>query len=101
MSTALPAGVTRLPRADARRRIEALRREIRGHDHLYYELDRPVLSDAEYDRQLCELKRLEGLYRELVTPDSPTQRPGSKLEKARALGITLLTEDEFRKLVQA
>lgn len=74
MSTASPAGVTRQPREDTRRRIEALRREIRVHDHLYYVLDRPVVSDAEYDRRLDELKRLEGLYPELVTPDSPTQR---------------------------
>ncbi|WP_437768447.1 hypothetical protein WMF27_13550 [Sorangium sp. So ce281] len=74
MSTASPAGVTRQPREDTRRRIEALRREIRVHDHLYYVLDRPVISDAEYDRRLDELKRLEGLYPDLVTPDSPTQR---------------------------
>ncbi|WP_437854374.1 NAD-dependent DNA ligase LigA [Sorangium sp. So ce363] len=77
MSTASPTGVTRLPRlprGDARRRIEALRHEIGAHDHLYYVLDRPVISDAEYDRRLDELKRLEGLYPELVTPDSPTQR---------------------------
>ncbi|WP_437588880.1 NAD-dependent DNA ligase LigA [Sorangium sp. So ce1000] len=77
MSTASPAGITRLPRVPrerARRRIEGLRREIRVHDHLYYVLDRPVISDAEYDLRLDELKRLEGLYPELVTPDSPTQR---------------------------
>ncbi|WP_437608051.1 NAD-dependent DNA ligase LigA [Sorangium sp. So ce834] len=74
MSAAAPAGVAPFARDDARRRIEALRREIRAHDHLYYVLDRPVLSDAEYDRRLDELKRLEGLYPDLVTPDSPTQR---------------------------
>ncbi|AUX37521.1 MULTISPECIES: DNA ligase LigA-related protein [Sorangium] len=74
MSAAAPAGVAPFARDDARRRIEALRREIRAHDHLYYVLDRPVISDAEYDRRLDELKRLEGLYPDLVTPDSPTQR---------------------------
>ncbi len=60
--------------AQARRRVEQLRREIRQHDYHYYVLDRPLISDAEYDRLFEELKQLEALYPELVTPDSPTQR---------------------------
>ncbi|HEV2619188.1 MAG TPA: NAD-dependent DNA ligase LigA, partial [Acidobacteriaceae bacterium] len=58
--------------------IEALREEIRGHEHLYYVLDAPVLSDAEYDALVNRLKALEREHPELVTPDSPTQRVGGK-----------------------
>jgi DNA ligase (NAD+) len=60
--------------AQARRRIDQLRREIRKHDYHYYVLDRPLISDEAYDRLFEELKRLEAAYPELVTPDSPTQR---------------------------
>jgi len=63
-----------LTRGEARRRIERLRREIRRHDYLYYVLDRPAISDAEYDRLFAELERLEKAFPDLVTPDSPTQR---------------------------
>ena len=60
--------------ADMRARIEAIRAAIRRHDHLYYVLDRPAISDAEYDRLFEELRRLEDAHPELVTPDSPTRR---------------------------
>ena len=59
--------------ADAAARIEELREEIRRHDYLYHVLDRPEVSDAEYDRLFRELRALEGKHPELVTPDSPTQ----------------------------
>lgn len=55
-------------------RAEALRRVIRRHDRLYYVLDRPEISDDEYDRLYRELVDLERDYPELITPDSPTQR---------------------------
>ena len=58
------------------RKIEALRDEIRHHEHRYYVLDDPEISDAEYDRLVNELKALESAHPELVTPDSPTQRVG-------------------------
>ncbi len=58
----------------AREHIEQLRAQIRHHDHLYYVLDRPRISDAEYDRLYRELKELEERFPDLVTPDSPTQR---------------------------
>jgi DNA ligase (NAD+) len=61
---------------ETRRRVEALREEIRRHDHAYYVLDRPEISDEEYDRLFDELRRLEQAHPELVTPDSPTQRVG-------------------------
>jgi DNA ligase (NAD+) len=53
-----------------------LREEIRRHDRAYYVLDRPEISDEEYDRLFDELRRLEQAHPELVTPDSPTQRMG-------------------------
>src|SRR5215831_981752 len=62
--------------ADLRRRITTLRETIRCHDHLYYVLDRPEISDQEYDRLFDELRTLEREYPELITPDSPTQRVG-------------------------
>jgi DNA ligase (NAD+) len=58
--------------------IEALREEIRHHEHLYYALDQPELTDAEYDLLVNRLKALEAEHPELVTPDSPTQRVGGK-----------------------
>nr|MBL8455956.1 NAD-dependent DNA ligase LigA [Zoogloeaceae bacterium] len=57
-------------------RIEALRNEIRRHDHAYYVLDAPTVSDAEYDRLFAELQALEQTHPELASPDSPTQRVG-------------------------
>jgi DNA ligase (NAD+) len=62
----------------AAKRIEKLRDELRRHEHLYYVLDAPEISDAEYDALMNELKRLEAAHPELVTPDSPTQRVGGK-----------------------
>ncbi|ABI56035.1 NAD-dependent DNA ligase LigA [Alkalilimnicola ehrlichii MLHE-1] len=59
---------------DPQARIEALRREIREHDHRYYVLDAPVIADAEYDALMAELQALEAEHPELITPDSPSQR---------------------------
>jgi len=56
------------------RLAESLRAKIRAADHAYYVLDRPVLSDAEYDRLMRELEALEGEHPELKTQDSPTRR---------------------------
>jgi DNA ligase (NAD+) len=64
--------------AAVRERVEALREELRRHEHLYYVMDAPEISDAAYDEQMNELKRLEAAHPELVTPDSPTQRVGGK-----------------------
>lgn len=59
-------------------RAEALRAELRRHEHLYYVLDAPEIADAEYDALMNELKRIEAAHPELLTPDSPTQRVGGK-----------------------
>jgi DNA ligase (NAD+) len=65
-------------RLSPQQQIEALREDIRHHEHLYYVLDAPVLSDAEYDARMNRLKTLEVEHPELITPDSPTQRVGGK-----------------------
>lgn len=59
-------------------RIEQLRDELRRHEHLYYVLDAPEITDAEYDSMMQELKALEEAHPELASPDSPTQRVGGK-----------------------
>ena len=59
------------------RRIEELRREINDHNYRYHVLDSPVVSDAQYDALMVELKELEERYPDLVTSDSPTQRVGA------------------------
>jgi DNA ligase (NAD+) len=59
-------------------RGEELRAELRRHEHLYYVLDAPEISDATYDALMNELKRIEAAHPELLTPDSPTQRVGGK-----------------------
>jgi DNA ligase (NAD+) len=53
-----------------------LRDAIAAHNHAYYVLDAPTVSDAEYDALYRELQALEGQFPDLVTPDSPTQRVG-------------------------
>ncbi len=57
---------------------EQLREDLRHHEHLYYVLDAPVLSDAQYDALMNRLKALEAEHPGLLTPDSPTQRVGGK-----------------------
>jgi len=64
--------------ADVMGRIEKLCEEIRHHEHLYYVMDTPAISDQEFDKLMNELKRLEGEHPQLVTPESPTQRVGGK-----------------------
>lgn len=63
---------------DAEIRVEQLRADLRRHEHLYYVMDSPAISDAEYDAMMNELKRLEAAHPQLLTPDSPTQRVGGK-----------------------
>ena len=58
--------------------ILSLRDQIRHHENLYYVLDAPEISDAQYDILVNRLKALEAAHPDLVTPDSPTQRVGGK-----------------------
>ena len=66
------------PSADLIRRVEKLCEQIRHHEHLYYVMDAPAVSDQEFDKLMNELKRLEAEHPQLVNPDSPTQRVGGK-----------------------
>jgi DNA ligase (NAD+) len=63
---------------DVPQKIEALRDKVRHHEHRYYVLDNPEITDAEFDRLMNQLKDLEAEYPELIRPDSPTQRVGGK-----------------------
>jgi DNA ligase (NAD+) len=62
--------------AEASQRAAELRDEIRFHNQRYHELDDPLISDADYDALVRELRALEEEYPELATPDSPTQEVG-------------------------
>jgi len=68
-----------MPETDKRTvdKAHELRELINYHNHQYYILDNPAISDAEYDRLFDELLELEKTHPELVTPDSPTQRVGA------------------------
>src|ERR1700733_9066086 len=63
---------------DVEKKIETLREKIRHHEYLYYVLDSPEISDADFDKLMQQLKNLEAQHPALVTPDSPTQRVGGK-----------------------
>src|SRR6202163_1755709 len=60
------------------KKIEALREKIRHHEYRYYVLDDPEISDADFDKLMNELKRLQAENSKLITPDSPTERVGGK-----------------------
>jgi DNA ligase (NAD+) len=87
-----------------RQRAEELASEIRAHDYRYYVLNDPTISDAEYDRLMRELEKIESEWPELRTSDSPTQRvagaPAEELAKIRH-GLPMLSlanalsEEEF------
>lgn len=66
---------------DIKKEIEELRKTIERHDHLYYVLDKPIITDQEYDKLYRKLKDMESENPELVTSDSPTQRVGGKPAK--------------------
>ena len=62
-------------------RAQELRKALNYHNYRYYVLNRPVVSDAEYDAMMDELREIETQYPELIRPDSPTQRVGSEPEE--------------------
>jgi DNA ligase (NAD+) len=57
-------------------RVDWLRAQIREHNRRYYDLDDPIITDADYDALVLELRALEEQHPDLVTPDSPTQQVG-------------------------
>jgi DNA ligase (NAD+) len=80
-------------------RLQELRNEIRRHEYAYYVLDRPELSDAEFDALFLELRKLEEAHPELVTADSPTQRvsgqAGEQFKKVRHRRPMLSLQNAF------
>ncbi|RKG93440.1 NAD-dependent DNA ligase LigA [Corallococcus terminator] len=88
------------PKAEARAR--ALRQELAHHNHRYYVLDAPEISDAQYDTLMRELQALEEQYSQLATPDSPTQRVGGAavedfgqvVHSAQMLSLANIFDDE-------
>ncbi|MBW1678209.1 MAG: NAD-dependent DNA ligase LigA [Deltaproteobacteria bacterium] len=73
-----------------RKRAAELREALHRHNYLYYVLDEPEISDAEYDRLMQELIALETAHPELIEPDSPTQRVGAlPLEKFETVAHTI------------
>ena len=72
--------------AEIIKKAEELRKKLRHHSYLYYVLDKPEITDFEFDRLYRSLVDLEKEYPEIVTPDSPTQRVGGK------------ASDDFRKI---
>ena len=67
-----------MEQAEAEKRIESLRAQIRYHNQKYYMEDQPEIDDYAYDMLLRELEQLEEAFPALVTPDSPTQQVGGK-----------------------
>ena len=63
---------------DIEKRLESLRNNIRYHEHRYYVLDDPEISDADFDKLMQQLKTLETEHPDLIKPDSPSQRVGGK-----------------------
>src|SRR5215471_8447468 len=88
--------------------MQHLREALRFHEHLYYVLDRPEITDAEYDEMMRHLSELEKAHPELITPDSPTQRVGGKPREGfvkvehtvRMLSLdNALNEEELREFL--
>ena len=76
-----------------------MRAELRRHERLYYVLDQPEISDAEFDALMIELRRIEAEHPALVTPDSPSQRVGGApregVEKAAHSSVMLSLDNAF------
>ncbi len=95
----------RMDKEQAQKRIERLRKELEYHNHRYYVLDDPAVTDGEYDILMRELTGLETQYPEFADPNSPTQRVGARpLDEFQTVphGIPMLslqnamTEEEMR-----
>ena len=70
-----------MKQSEAKKRIEKLRREIEEHNHRYYVLNQPLISDFEYDILLNELQTLEKKFPEFINENSPTRRVGSDITR--------------------
>ena len=82
--------------SSSKKRVEELRERIRHHDHLYYVVNEPEVSDRQYDELFAELQGLERQHPEFVTADSPTQRvSGEPIEGFTTVGhsVAMLSMD--------
>ena len=70
-----------MKQSEAKERIEKLRKEIEEHNHKYYVLNKPEISDFEYDILLNELDTLEKKFPEFIVEDSPTQKSRKRYYK--------------------
>lgn len=90
---------SRMPVRPTRSRYEELKSQVNFHNYRYHVLDAPVVSDAEYDRLLNELKQIEIQNPSWVTPDSPTQRagaaPADRFDKVRHPAAILSLANAF------
>jgi len=68
-----------MKKSEVKERIMELRSKIEEHNHYYYVLNKPVISDFEFDLLMNELDTLEKMNPEFLTPDSPTRRVGSDI----------------------
>ena len=84
---------------EARRRVAGLRRDLVRHEHRYYVLDDPDISDSEFDALMRELQQWEARFPGLITPDSPSRRVGGApregVEKAAHSSVMLSLENAF------
>ncbi len=67
--------------ADAKNKIESLRKDIERHNKLYYDKAKPEVTDAQYDRMVKDLEKLESEYPQFVSPKSPTQKVGGSVSR--------------------
>lgn len=74
--------MAKISKTAAKERMSFLRRELERHNHNYYVLNSPQISDFEFDLLMSELQGLEKMFPELASPDSPTRHVGSDLETA-------------------
>ncbi|NNC85098.1 MAG: NAD-dependent DNA ligase LigA, partial [Bacteroidia bacterium] len=70
-----------MTKAEAKKRIDKLSKELQAHNYKYYVLDQPVISDFDYDKLLEELIALEKQFPEFLSPASPSQRIGGEVTK--------------------
>ena len=91
-----PDDPSHLPRPEAARRADDLRRRIEHHNYRYHVLDDPEISDAAFDTLMVDLRAIEAAWPDLVTPESPTQRVGAKPRDGFA---TLPHETPMRSLL--
>ena len=94
-----PNSLNNLSRNAARDEVSRLVKEIRYHEHRYYVLDSPKISDSEFDALMKELHQLEAQFPNLITRDSPSQRVGGEprigTEKSRHSSLMLSLDNAF------